>query len=207
MNHLSSRTFSGSILTPAQCEEFFPSHTQPRKKTDSKSQSPCFRSGSGFSLPPDMELSLPSSPRFSIHSRSYSVIPHTGRTVNRRRTSESPHRAALCPNRETLSKCGASNLVTPKGKRGDVNSANESEVETRTIESPDEREASEREPLHSVWTIECEWTSNVQRVFSLYQGENCVLTPLSRPAAQNPWGSIRCLILASRNEKESQHNS
>ncbi len=60
---------------------------------------------------------------------------------------------------------------TQRGK-GDVNSANESEVETRTIESQDEREASEREPLHSVWTIEREWTSNVQRVFSLYKGEN-----------------------------------
>jgi len=51
--------------------------------------------------------------------------------------------------------------VTRKGERGDVNSANESEVETRTIESQDEREASEREQVHSVWTIECEWASNV----------------------------------------------
>jgi hypothetical protein len=65
------------------------------------------------------------------------------------------------PNRETLRKCGASNLVTRKVERGDVNSANDSEVETRTIESQDEREASEREQVHSVWTIECEWTSNV----------------------------------------------
>ena len=43
---------------------------------------------------------------------------------------------------------------TQRGK-GDVNSANESEVETRTIESQDEREASEREQVHSVWTVEC----------------------------------------------------
>src|SRR5207245_7021567 len=93
----------------------------------------------------------------------------------------------LCPkisNRETLSKCGASNLVTRKGERGDVNSANESEVETRTIESQDEREASEREQVHSVWTIECERASNVQRVLSLYQGENGVLN-----AALPPCGS------------------
>ena len=49
---------------------------------------------------------------------------------------------------------------TQKGK-GNVNRANESEIETRTIESQDEREASEREQVHSVWTIECEWASNV----------------------------------------------
>ena len=48
-----------------------------------------------------------------------------------------------------------------KWERGDVNSASESEIETRTIESQDEREASEREQVHSVWTIECEWASNV----------------------------------------------
>src|SRR6266566_5628220 len=75
---------------------------------------------------------------------------------------------------------------TQMGK--EINSASESEVETRTIESQDEREASEREQVHSVWTIECEWASNVRRVLNLYQGENGVLTPLSRPAAQNPWG-------------------
>ena len=63
--------------------------------------------------------------------------------------------------------------MTRKGERGDVNRANESEVETRTIESQDEREASEREQVHSVWTIECERASNVQRVFSLYQREEC----------------------------------
>jgi len=67
----------------------------------------------------------------------------------------------LCPNRETLSKCVASNLVTRKGERGDVNRANESEVETGAIESQDEREASEREQVHPVRTIECEWASNV----------------------------------------------
>ena len=82
----------------------------------------------------------------------------------------------------------ASNLVTRKGERGDVNRANESEVETGAIESQDEREASEREQVHSVRTIECEWASNVQRVLSLYQGENGVLTPLPRTAAHNPWG-------------------
>ena len=77
---------------------------------------------------------------------------------------ESPCRAVCAPNnvnRETLSKCKASNLVTRKGERGDVNSATESEIETRTIESQDEREASEREQVHSMWTIECEWASNV----------------------------------------------
>ena len=92
-------------------------------------------------------------------------------------------------------------------QRGDVNSANESEVETRTIESQDEREASEREQVHSVRTIECEWASNVQRVLSLYQGENGVLTPLPRTAAHNPWGIDSPSILASRNQKESQHDS
>jgi len=51
--------------------------------------------------------------------------------------------------------------VTRKGERGDVNRANESEVETGAIESQDEREASEREQVHPVRTIECEWASNV----------------------------------------------
>jgi hypothetical protein len=52
-------------------------------------------------------------------------------------------------------------LADTQREREDANSANDSEVETRAIESQDEREASEREQVHSVRTIECEWASNM----------------------------------------------
>ena len=68
VNHLSSRTFLGSILKPAQCEEFSVTYPAP-EKTDSKSQSPCFRSGVQFQPAPDMELRLPSSPQVLRKSR------------------------------------------------------------------------------------------------------------------------------------------
>jgi len=50
VNHLSSRTFLGSILKPAQCEEFF-SHTRPQKKPTRNRNRPAFVPGSSFSLP------------------------------------------------------------------------------------------------------------------------------------------------------------
>src|SRR2546428_2570843 len=85
VNHLSSRTFLGSILKPAQCEEFFRHIPGPRKNRLEIAIALLSFRGPVSGLPPDMERRLPSTPQvlFLIHSRSYSVIPPTSRTVNR----------------------------------------------------------------------------------------------------------------------------
>src|SRR3989442_2087381 len=69
VNHLSSRTFLGSILKPAQCEEFFRHIPGPRKNRLEIAIALLSFRGSSFSLPPDMELRLPSSPQVLRKSR------------------------------------------------------------------------------------------------------------------------------------------
>ena len=82
VNHLSSRTFLGSILKPAQCEEFFRHIPGPRKNQTRNRNRHAFVPGSSFSLPPDMELRLPSSPQgpvfnpFALLFRNPAYLPN-----------------------------------------------------------------------------------------------------------------------------------